>query len=293
MCSVLMTGCNRERAEPSKPESHQQTLLVGLVPEQSIFEQVRRYEPLANYLSRRLDMQVKLVIMPSYANALNSFTEKKMDAAFFGSMTYVFAHARFGVEVLARPVALDGTSTYHGVIFVRKDSSIQSVLEMKGKRFAMVDQNTMAGYLFPLAYFRKWRTNYKTYLKEVYFAGTHEDAIYDVLERKADAGAAKSTVLKRLAEEDERIRNELLVLASTPEVPENSLAVRRGLSAPLKEKIKTVLLTMHEDPEGAKILRDFQALRFIETTDDDFKSVYAFARDLDIDVYSGDGPPSP
>jgi ABC-type phosphate/phosphonate transport system substrate-binding protein len=40
-------------------------------------------------------------------------------------------------------------------MFVRKDSNIRSVREIKGMRLALVDRSTMAGYLLPLAYFKK------------------------------------------------------------------------------------------------------------------------------------------
>jgi phosphonate transport system substrate-binding protein len=81
-----------------------------------------------------------------------------------------------------------------------------------------VDKATTAGYLLPLAYFKKnGIRDYRAYLKETYFAGTHEDVIYDVLNKKADIGAAKNTVFERLAKTDERILKELLILEKSPD----------------------------------------------------------------------------
>jgi ABC-type phosphate/phosphonate transport system substrate-binding protein len=60
--------------------------------------------------------------------------------------------------------------------------------------------------------------------------------------------------------------------------------VRRDLSATRKEDLRSALLKMHEDQAGALILKEFKALKFIETRDSDFKSVYFFARELDIDL---------
>jgi phosphonate transport system substrate-binding protein len=286
LCALLAPGCSKENSGPVEPAPQRQTLLIGLVPEQSMFKQVERYEPLARYLSLRMGADVKLIILPRYEQILNSFTAHQVDAAFFGSFTFILAHAKLGVQVIARPVGLDGASTYHGLIFVRKDSAIRSVRDMKGKRFAFVDRDTTAGYLLPLAYFKKAGVNYKTYLRESYFAGTHEDAIHDVLDRKADVGAAKNTEFERLATVDARIKNELFVLAQSPEVPENSLAVRSDLEPSLKEKLKETLLTMHENQIGAKILKNFGSQRFIETTDDDFRPVYDYAQEIGIDLSS-------
>jgi phosphonate transport system substrate-binding protein len=286
LCTLLAAGCKRESPVSVQPKAkpHRQQLLIGLLPEQDIFKQVARYEPLARYLSNQIGAKISLTVVPSYEQILGSFTSQNMDAVFFGGFTYILAHTRLGVEVLARPIGLNGTSTFRGVIFVRKDSKIRSVPDMQGKRFAFVDRGSASGYLLPLAYFKKGNVNYKTYLKESYFAGTHEDAIYDVLDRKADIGAAKSTELERLSAKDARIKNDLLVLSESSEMPETSLAVRRDLDGSLKEALKAALLSMHTDPEGARILKEFGARQFIETRDSDFEPVYEYARNIGLDL---------
>ena len=289
---VVAAGCERsETVSAKKTEiepTREKTLLIGLIPEQNIFKQMERYGPLAGYLSKKIDMTIRLTVLPRYGNIVDNFASAGMDGAFFGSFTYVLAHEKLGVEVLARPVSLNGTSTYHGLIFTRKDSRIKSVRQMEGKRFAFVDKGTTAGYLLPLRYFRGHGKNYRTYLKEIYFAGTHEDAILDVLNRKADIGAAKNTIYERLAASDDRINRELVILERSPEVPENGLAVRRGLDDSPKKKLRQVLLTMHEDPEGAVILEAFGVRRFIETHDTDYQVVYRYAQDIGLNLLTYD-----
>jgi phosphonate transport system substrate-binding protein len=211
-----------------------------------------------------------------------------MDGAFFGSFTYALAHEKLGVNVLARPEGRDGASTYHGMIFVRKDSGIVSIEQMQGKRFVFVDKATTAGYLLPLSYFQKQGKNFRVFLREYYFSGTHEDAIYDVLNKKADIGAAKNTVFDRLARSDKRISEELLVLARSPEVPENALAVRKGLEGALASRIQSALLGMDSDPEGAMVLEEFGARRFILTRHSDYGPVYDYAREGNIDLATYD-----
>ena len=211
-----------------------------------------------------------------------------MDGAFFGSFSYVLAYEKLGVEVIVRPLSLDGTSTYHGLIFARGDSGIRSIRQMRGKRFAFVDKGTTAGYLLPLAYFKEHKEDYRTFLKESYFAGTHEDAILDVLNKKADIGAAKNTVYERLAASNSGIKHELVILKRSPDVPENGLAVRKGLDPSLKEMLKRVFLTLHETSEGMAILTEFGAQRFIETNNKDYQPVYLYARQIGLDLATYD-----
>jgi phosphonate transport system substrate-binding protein len=285
----MLAGCAQEAAPPKKTGIERKILLIGLIPEQNLFSQLERYEPLAGYLSMKTGTKVKLKILRRYGNIIDNFKSAGLDGAFFGSFTYALAHAKLGVEVLARPVAPDNTSTYHGLIFVRKDSRIRNISGMKGKRFAFVDKATTAGYLLPLEYFhRHGISNYREYLKESYFSGTHEDAIYDVLNKKADIGAAKNTVFNRLAAADARIREELLVLERSPDVPENAIALRKDIDEPVRSRLKETLLNMHLDPEGKQALERLGALRFTETTNQEYGVVVKYAEDIHLNLSTYD-----
>jgi len=285
---LIVAGCSEKKAPPKVKPPEGKSITIGLIPEQNIFRQMERYEPLAAYVSKKIGVKIKLKVLPRYGNIISNFVSEGMDGAFFGSFTYSLAHAKLGVEVLARPENGEGISSYHGLIIVRKDSLIRTAEDMRAKRFAFVDKATTAGYLLPLAYFKKHGIgDYRTYLKETYFAGTHEDVIYDVLNKKADIGAAKNTIFDRLAKTDERILKELLILEKSPDVPENGLAVRKDLDNFLKIKLKETLLNMHNDPAGKNILSTFGARRFIETTDKDYGPVFEYAKaiGLNLSVY--------
>ncbi len=288
LCVAVSTGCSSSEKAPAQHAASKRTLLIGLIPEQNLFRQMERYEPLAVYLSEKTGTQIKLTVLTRYGNIVDNFVSGGLDGAFFGSFTYALAHAKLGVQVIARPEGLDGVSTYHGLIFVRRGSGITSYQDMKGKRFAFVDKATTAGYLFPLAYFQKRGVNYRTYLKKSYFTGTHEDAILDVLNKKADIGAAKNTVFERLAQSDARIKNDLIVLEESFKVPENALALRKDLDSHLLKKLKSALLDMDRDPSGIEVLKIFGAKRFIETTEADYQPIYRTAQEIHLDLTAYD-----
>ncbi|MEK6776812.1 MAG: phosphate/phosphite/phosphonate ABC transporter substrate-binding protein [bacterium] len=274
----------QESQDLPQDASHEKPLLIGLIPEQNIFKQFERYEPMAAYISKKIGRKVELKILTRYGNIVDNFVSLQLDGAFFGSFTYALAHTKLGLEVVARPEGLNGVSTYHGRIFVRKDSGIKDIEGMKGKSFVFVDKATTAGYLLPMVYFHKHGVfDYRSYFKETYFSGTHEDAIYDVLNRKADIGAAKNTIYDRLAKMDPAINRDLVILAESPEVPENGLALRSDLDATLRDKIKEVLLNMQDDPEGRAVLHGFGAGRFIATTTRDYDPVFRYAAEARLD----------
>jgi phosphonate transport system substrate-binding protein len=287
-------GCSETKTE-NNPATNTQTaearpsITIGLIPERNIFKQLDRYEPLADYLSRRIGGDIKLKVLTRYGNIIDNFVSAGLDGAFFGSFTYTLAHVKLGVEPIARPESFDGISTYYGMIMVRKDGGIKTAQDMKGKIFAFVDRATTAGYLLPLAYFKEnGIDDYQTFLRETYFAGTHEAAIYDLLNKKADICAAKDTVFTRLAARDRRLSKELLLLARSPDVPENGLALKKNFDGTIKNELKKALISMDKDPEGIEVLKKFGARKFIETTNDDYTSVYKYVKQigLNLSVYN-------
>jgi phosphonate transport system substrate-binding protein len=185
----LAPACSREKVQPIAAKGYaQQEILIGLIPEQNVFRQRERYLVLKQYLAERLGVTITLTSLSRYGNIVERFSSEKLDGAFFGSFTYALAHQQLGVEPIARPINLDGTSTYRGYLFVRRDSRILDASGMRGKRFAFVERATSAGYLFPLAYFKAHHVA-DVHVLEQPFSGSHDAAVLAVLNRDADIGA--------------------------------------------------------------------------------------------------------
>lgn len=266
-------------AEPQKE------ILIGLIPELNVFKQMERFNPLAEYLTKKTGIKVNISILSRYGNIIDRFTTQKMDGAFFGSFTGTLAIEKLGVVPLARPVNLDGSTQYWGYIFVRKDSKIRSAKEMKGKKMAFVEKSTTAGYIFPIAYLKDNGVNdINTFFSEYYFTGSHDASVYAVLDRKADIGAAKHSVYDRVRKIEPRVDKELLILAESAKVPSNGLCVRPGLDNSIKKKLKDALLNIDKDPEGKTVLEKFGAIKFIETTVSDYTPVFDLANKAGIDI---------
>lgn len=279
-------GCGRHPEQTAPPKNHAaKTLRIGIIPEQDIFSQKKRYQPLADYLGDKLGVNVELVMLPRHGNILRNFTVRGLDGAFFDSFTTAIALKEQQIVPVARPEYLDGTSSSYGMIFVRKDSGIHNAADMRGKHFVFVDPWSFAGYLLPLYYFKQHGINdYRTWFRETYFAGTHEDAIYDVLNRRADIGAAQNTVFYRFARTDKRLVDELKILATSPKVPADGLSVRFDLNRNYLSALKNCLLKMGKDPKGRQVLKKFGARRFIQTTEADYQPVFDFARHIGLDL---------
>lgn len=287
LLQILSFASAAAAGEPAR--GSRDRVLIGLIPEMNIFKQKARFKLLGEYLGRKIGVGVQFTILSRYGNILERFEAERMDGAFFGSFTGALAIERLGVVPIARPVNLDGSSTYHGHLFVRKDSGIRTVADMRGKRMAFVDRATTAGYVFPLAWLREHGVrlddgSFARFFSEAYFTGSHDAAIDAVLDRKADIGAAKHSVYDRVRKDNARVDAELFIVAESPSVPSNGLCVRKDLEPDLEEAFRRALLDLEHDPEGARILAQIGALRFIETTAKDYQPVLDLARKAGIDL---------
>ena len=237
------------------------------------------------YIEKKTDIGIKFTVLSRYGNIIENFKMKNLDGAFLGSFTGALAIKKLSLQPIARPINLDGTSSYRGHIFVHKQSRIDSVERMKDSVIAFVDKATTAGYIFPVAYFKENGViNIDNYFKEYFFTGSHDAAIHAVLNKEAEVGCAKNTIYEMLARDDSRVKDNLVILATSADVPSNGLSLRSNMAIAITQKLKRVLLEMDSDPEGKEVLKNFGVIRFIETTKEDYAPVFDLAKKAGINL---------
>ena len=268
--------------------SAEEELLIGLIPEQNIFKQFEHYLPLAEYVQKRTGIKIELTILSRYGDIIDRFTQRGMEGAFFGDLTGALAIKKLSVKPLVKPVRVDGSTSVHGYIIVRKDSGINSVADMRGKIIAFVDRATVTGYLFPIVYLRENGVkDIETFFTEHYFTGSHDAAVYAVLDGRADIGCVKDSIFKNMIKNDPSIKDELKVIATSSAMPESTLCVKDDLPEHIIKILKETLLNMNKDEEGLKILKKMGLQRFSEAKEEDFKPVFMMLQSAgyDIDEY--------
>ena len=262
-------------------------ITIALLPERNVFDQKKRYQPVQEYLSAAVGRPVVFKLLDNYQLIFTEILEHRVEGAFFGSMNGAIAQLKGGVEILARPVELSGVSTYSGVIFTKLDSGItEDPKTWKGKRVALVNKVTTAGYLYPLSLLRLsgYTGNPEAYFRQMTFTGSHDAAILAVFNGESDFGACKNTVYEEYTRLHPEIQRNLTILATSATVPSNGLGVRPDLDPELKRQLREALVAMNTRADGQHALRQFQAQRFIETGATDYEPVFTMARQAGIDL---------
>jgi phosphonate transport system substrate-binding protein len=250
-------------------------LVMAVTPSNKPTELFKAGEAFGAELGRKLGVPITVYMPTDYLGVVEALRSKTADLAFMHPAGYVFASR----EAKARIVAVDvwhGKTSYTSRIYVRKDSGIQVLEELRGKTIAFVDPGSTSGYVYPMVMLIKRGLvkdrDPKSFFKDAMFSGTHEAALLALLNGSVDAVASFDLAPQQYLKDKERVER-LTYVAETDPIPEAGVVVREGLDPALVKKLFDVLMTFNA-PEYRHILRDFYGIDgFAPARDSDYNPV--------------------
>jgi phosphonate transport system substrate-binding protein len=236
------------------PAPAQTKLVMAFVPSveaQTILESGNR---IAHLLELATGYRFESFVATSYAGVIEAMGARRADIGWLNTFSYVLAHEKYGVEVRLVTVRF-GSPYYRAEIITQATSGINSLADLKGKRFAFVDPASTSGYLFPLAGLKKAGYDPAKFFGQTIFAGSHTNVVLAVYQGRVDAGAvyedARATVQKTLPDIMQKVK---VVWTSDP-IPNDTVSFRRDLPTDLKDKVAKSLLRFSEQPAGLEALK--------------------------------------
>lgn len=187
--SVLMTAC-QPTAAPTPAASDVGTaahpIKVLFVPSVDAGVIVSGGEVMKTALEKATGLKFEVKVPTSYAATIEEMCASPTDTmGFIPALGYVLANQRCGVEVGATAVRR-GLSWYTTMFLVARDSPIQDVKGLAGKKWAFPDEASTSGYLYP---FSMLKTN-AVEPGEQLAAGGHPQAVLAVYNGQADFATA-------------------------------------------------------------------------------------------------------
>src|SRR5215471_1157186 len=203
--------------------------------------------PLFNAITKTEGLHFNVRVGQSYGAVVEAMANGQVDVGFFGPVSYLQAKKRAGAELLAVSVE-NGSSTYYSGIFVRSDSPLQSIADLKGKTLAVGDPGSTSSFAYPLAMLLKAGVDPVKDLSKIFFTGSHVNSLSACAQGHADAGAASFLSLEK-AVTDKKIGGETLrPLAKSEPIPGPPLAMNPGLDPEVKKKLRDGFASVHKAP---------------------------------------------
>ncbi len=217
-----------------------------------------RWQPFADYMSAHLGRPVEIVVPRGFGKMKRTIEEGEVD--FFYINSHVFY--RLSQSGKAVPVAqmenIAGKTTSRSEVFVRKNSGIQSVDDLKGKEIAFISPMGAGGYMAPRAYLYESGLESGKDFKEV-FTKNLSNSIHGVLLGDYDAATMCGVNYELMSHKIKT--GELMVIASSDEYPENLIAARKGLVPELITRFRRQLLALDETTDGKQLLDKMKSMK--------------------------------
>jgi phosphonate transport system substrate-binding protein len=256
----------------------QPVLKVSTIPEEAATEQVRKFTPLAEYLSQTLGMKVEFTPVSDYPAAVEALVNKRIDLVWFGGFTHVQAARRSGGKVIALAQREEDTR-FQSVFIAKTQSGIRELSDLKGKQVSFGSASSTSGHLMPRSFLLQAGLNPERDFKRVAYSGAHDATIASVVSGRVDAAALDITVWRKFVSENKVDTAAVQVFYTTPTYFNYNWSVHTDMPADLQNRIKAALLALDPaQPKQAEILRLNRATRYIPTQNENYKGLEAAAQ---------------
>lgn len=247
--------------------SEAKTLSIGTISAAPV-DEIRVFQPFADYLAGELADDgidaVKVIIAADIHQMAALLKSGEVDLFIDSSVTALVINKLSGSEYMLRRWK-KGRGQYRSVIFVRADSAIANLADLKGKTIAFEEPFSTSGFMLPALTIGRQGLDLfpleSTYSpppadKVGYIMAFDNETQAAWVERgRVQAAAMAEADFEELAK---TALEPLRALFITPFVPYHVITHRPGLDAGLVARIKTVLKAAHETEPGASILGAFE-----------------------------------
>ena len=258
-------------AKPADPAAY----VLAVHPYLSAPELHRRFEPLAQYLGQRLGRPVQVRVGSNYEEHISFVGQDAVDIAYLGPAPYVAVVERFGPKPILARVQTKGKPYSNGVIFVRQDSDIRQLSDLKGKRFAFGDPESTMGSIMPRYVLREHGIAMRDFAR-VSHVLSHDNVVLGVLAGDFDAGVVRADVYDEMA--DRGLRR----LLDLPPVSEHLFVARSNMPSQDVERLRLALLQLGTSADGQRILRtiSIEMTGMVPASDADYDAIRKVVRSL-------------
>jgi phosphonate transport system substrate-binding protein len=205
------------------------------------------------YMERRLGWQLEFKQRDSYRETMDLLRLRQMDFAWVCDYPYL----QLGdlVNLLAVPL-YKGRPIYRSFIIVAADNqAVRGLRDLKNAVFAYADPLSNTGYLSPRYTLRKLGENPEHFFRKTFFTWSHKKVVEAVASGMAQGGAVDSFVWESLDKLDPALTRRTRIVERSPEYGFPPFVAHRDVDPKLFAQVQRFLLTMHQDAEGAVLLK--------------------------------------
>ena len=247
-------------------------MTIGDIDPDEPAKKVERFQPLADYLAKRLgDLGIGRgsVLVARNIEEMAGFLKDGTVDIYFDSVYPAQAVRELSSSQFLLRRWKESAPTYWSVYVARRDSGIASVEDLKGKVIAFEEPHSTTGYLLPAATLIQRGLGLRQVagpeaavgLDETgyIFSRDEENSVELILQGRVAAAGMSNQDYEELPPE---LIDRMVVLDRTMELPRQIVSSRPGLDKAVVSRIRELLVALDQTDEGRRILRGMKDSQF-------------------------------
>lgn len=248
----------------------QPPLSFGAFPNLSARQVIASYQPLARELEKQLNRRVVVYSAPDFRTFVERTHAGQYDIVATAPHLAWLARQEAGYRPL-----LKYTTPTHGLLVVRADTTFNTVDALRGKTLARANAMAVTALAVQSALADKGLRKGTDYT--ILNAGTHNNAVMQVLNGRAEAAALGYHPYKLLAED---LRQKLRIVLETPPVSSLMLLSHPRLSDADAQAVRQALHAFEHSTEGREFMKRGGYGGFTPVSGDELQAFHAYALEV-------------
>lgn len=272
---LLFSGCeqpqdsNYQPGFGKRPDAGTRKYVVGIHPLHNPQRLIELYAPILE----RINADIPGVHFELEASRNYDDFEKKLYAGYFDfAMPNPYQTVRslkHGYRIFGK---MGDDENFRGIILVRKDSGIQKVSDLKGKKIAYPALTALAATMMPQYYLHTHGIDVNRDVENLY-VGSQESAIMNVFRAHVAAGATWPVPWQKFSAEHPDMASQLEVKWQTESLINNGWVVHKDVSPELADKFAAALFGLNANEQGREMLARLPVSRFEPASDASYAPV--------------------
>ncbi|AUC89731.1 phosphate ABC transporter substrate-binding protein [Alteromonas sp. MB-3u-76] len=243
------------------PTLHAQSLIFGVVPQQSAKKMVKSWQPLVDYINSYTGLRIEFQTAKDIPTFEANLSKGKYDIAYMNPFHFVVFNSTAGYKALAK----QKNKFLKGIIVVHKDSEITSLDALNGAEIAFPAPAAFAATIVTSAKLRKENIAFIPR-----YVNSHDSVYLNVEKQFFKAGGG---IYRTLGSSS--ANTSLRVLWESPDYTPHAIATHPTLGEDTRQAIINALLSISSDASKAHILKNLGLNGFISADDSHWDDVRA------------------
>ena len=275
-----IVGCSA-KTETKKEEK---VIKMGFVPLKNSEKLVEDLKPISEYLSERLGVKVEAFTASNYIGVVEGLGSGSVDFGIIPPFSSLLAQKQSNAKPILTSKGKTGKPGYTAELYVRKDSGIKSLQDVKGKKVAFVDPSSSSGYIYPGAMLVNAGLNLDKDIS-YQFSGGHDKSLQLLLNKDVDVIATFDGVEDRYVKDFPQAKTDIQKLATSDMIPGIMVTVSSKMDKDLQDKLEKALRDIENDPKLKELFtKMFSITGFTDVDQEAYKKVEATAKVMNVDL---------